>query len=510
MTMSFLDRSDAGRRLANRMLHLRGEDVVVLALPRGGVPVAAEVARALGAPLDVIVVRKLGVPVQPELGMGAIGEGDVRIINPEVVAITHVTDAEIAAVERRERAELDRRARRFRGDRPRTPLAGRTAVIIDDGIATGSTARAACQVARAQGAARVVLAVPVAPPSARTALAADADEVICLETPAHFLAIGEWYQDFSQTSDREVVSLLQRTAADRGPAGAARPAGGNGGASGPVPRARPAPDTGGPARAAGGPSSPAGSPSLAGGPLPAGGGTSSAPGVPPPAAGRRAPGPAAGPWGGEVVILAGPARLAGHLSTPGGGAGMVLFAHGSGSSRRSPRNRFVADVLATAGLGTLLFDLLTAEEGQDRANVFDIGLLASRLGAVTRWVHGQPALAGARVGYFGASTGAAAALWAAAEPGADVAAVVSRGGRPDLAMPRLAAVRAPTLLIVGALDDAVLGLNREAQRHLRGENQLVVVPGASHLFEEPGTLEQAAGLARDWFTRYLAPAHARA
>ena len=449
MTMSFLDRSDAGRRLANRTLHLRGEDVVVLALPRGGVPVAAEVARALGAPLDVIVVRKLGVPVQPELGMGAIGEGDVRIINPEVVAITHVTDAEIATVERRERAELDRRARRFRGDRPRTPLAGRTAVIIDDGIATGSTARAACQVARAQGAARVVLAVPVAPPSACAALAADADEVICLETPGHFLAIGEWYRDFSQTSDREVISLLQRA---RGPA-------------------------------------------------------SPADGPPPPAGG---PAPAPAPWGGEVVIAAGPVRLAGHLSTPGGGAGMVLFAHGSGSGRCSPRNRFVADVLATAGLGTLLFDLLTAEEEQDRANVFDIGLLAGRLGAVTRWMHEQPSLAGAPIGYFGASTGAAAALWAAAEPGGEVAAVVSRGGRPDLAMPRLAEVRAPTLLIVGALDDAVLGLNREAQRHLHGENQLAVVPGASHLFEEPGTLERAAGLARDWFTRYLAPAHARA
>ena len=469
MTMSFLDRSDAGRRLASRMLHLRGEDVVVLALPRGGVPVAAEVARALGAPLDVIVVRKLGVPVQPELGMGAIGEGGVRIINPEVVAITHVTDAEIATVERRERAELDRRARRFRGDRPRTPLAGRTAVIIDDGIATGSTARAACQVARAQGAARVVLAVPVAPPSTCAALAADADEMICLETPGHFLAIGEWYQDFSQTSDREVVSLLQRVAAERGPAGTAHPAAGGGGAGGPPPAAGPAPAARGPA-----------------------------------------PAPAAAPGGGEVVIAAGSARLAGHLSTPDGGAGMVVFAHGSGSGRRSPRNRFVADVLATAGLGTLLFDLLTAEEEQDRANVFDIGLLASRLGAVTRWTRGQPGLAGAHIGYFGASTGAAAALWAAAEPGGEVAAVVSRGGRPDLAMPRLEEVRAPTLLIVGALDDVVLELNREAARHLRCENQLAVVPGASHLFEEPGTLERAADLARDWFTRYLAPAHARA
>src|SRR5256885_6504506 len=142
MTVSFLDRSDAGRRLANRMLHLRGEDVVVLALPRGGVPVAAEVARALGAPLDVIVVRKLGVPVQPELGMGAIGEGDVRIINPEVVAITHVTDAEIAAVERRERAELDRRGPALPWGPPPTPLAGRAAGIIDDGLAPRAPAPA--------------------------------------------------------------------------------------------------------------------------------------------------------------------------------------------------------------------------------------------------------------------------------------------------------------------------------------------------------------------------------
>jgi putative phosphoribosyl transferase len=149
MTVSFLDRTDAGRRLAQRTLHLRGENVVVLGLP----VVACRSRRrwpGAAAPLDVIVVRKLGVPVQPELGMGAIGEGGVRIINPEVVAIAHVTDAEIAAVERRERAELERRARRFRGEGRPTPLTGRTAIIIDDGIATGSTARAACQVARAQ------------------------------------------------------------------------------------------------------------------------------------------------------------------------------------------------------------------------------------------------------------------------------------------------------------------------------------------------------------------------
>jgi putative phosphoribosyl transferase len=467
--MPFLDRSDAGRRLAGRMLHLRNEDVVVLGLPRGGIPVAAEVARALGAPLDVIVVRKLGVPVQPELGMGAIGEGDVRVINPEVVEIARVTEDEIAAVEVRERAELERRARRFRGERPRTPLAGRTAIVIDDGIATGSTARAACQVARAQGAQRVVLAVPVAPPSACTALAADADEVICLETPEHFLAIGEWYQDFSQTSDDEVVSLLSRAASEPRAGAGAREPGGVPGAPEPAGAAvhPPAPDSG--------------------------------PGRPAPAA-----------RDGEVAIPAGPTRLAGHLTVSGTSSGIVLFAHGSGSSRLSPRNRYVARVLADAGLGTLLFDLLTREEEEDRANVFDIGLLAGRLRDATRWLHDQPGLAGTRIGYFGASTGAGAALWAAAEPDSEVAAVVSRGGRPDLAIPRLALVRAPTLLIVGGLDDVVLGMNREAQQHLRCENQLAVVPGATHLFEEPGTLEQAAGLARDWFTRYLAPAHARA
>jgi putative phosphoribosyl transferase len=181
----------------------------------------------------------------------------------------------------------------------------------------------------------------------------------------------------------------------------------------------------------------------------------------------------------------------------------VVFAHGSGSSRHSARNRYVASVLNQARLGTLLFDLLTAEEEVDRANVFDIALLARRLTGATGWLRAQPGTARLPVGYFGASTGAAAALLAAAEPGADIAAVVSRGGRPDLASPRLGLVRAPTLLIVGGNDEAVLALNRRAQAELRCENDLAVVPGATHLFEEPGTLAAAAALARDWFTGHL-------
>ena len=208
MTPTFSNRADAGHRLASRLRDVPLDNAVVLALPRGGVPVAAEVARALGVPLDIIVVRKLGVPRQPELAMGAIGEGDVRVVNRQVLALARVSDDDLAAVEARERAELARRAARFRGARPRTPIAGRTALLIDDGIATGSTMRAACEVARALGAQRVVVATPVAPPDTVASLRAVADDVIALETPAQFFAIGEFYADFTQTTDDEVVRLL--------------------------------------------------------------------------------------------------------------------------------------------------------------------------------------------------------------------------------------------------------------------------------------------------------------
>ena len=180
---------------------------------------------------------------------------------------------------------------------------------------------------------------------------------------------------------------------------------------------------------------------------------------------------------------------------------MVLFAHGSGSGRHSPRNRMVADVLYDAGIGTFLLDLLTPGEERDRRYVFDIDLLASRLVAATEWVLQRPEAAAARIGYFGASTGAGAALVAAAS--GDVAAVVSRGGRPDLAESRLEEVTAPTLLLVGSEDVAVRELNRQALAHLAPPSRLVVVEGAGHLFEEPGTLAEVAILARDWFIRYL-------
>lgn len=206
--MSFTDRRDAGRRLATRLEKLAARDPVVLALPRGGVPVAAEVATTLEAPMDVLVVRKLGHPHQPELGLGAIGEGGVRILNEALLATTGVTAAEIAAVEERETAVLECRLESYRGHLPPLPVAGRTVILIDDGIATGSTARTAIEVLRRRGAAEVVLAVPVAAAAACEELREVADVVVCLEVPVQLRSIGQWYTDFSQVDDDEVTKLL--------------------------------------------------------------------------------------------------------------------------------------------------------------------------------------------------------------------------------------------------------------------------------------------------------------
>ncbi|WP_017237370.1 phosphoribosyltransferase family protein [Streptomyces sp. SS] len=425
--MFFSDRTDAGRQLATRLDHLKGRDVVVLGLPRGGVPVAAQVADALDAPLDICLVRKLGVPRQPELAMGALGEGGVRVLNERVIRETGVGDRALAAVEEHEHAVLEERADRYRGSRASVPLEGRTVVVVDDGLATGATALAACRVVRARGAARIVLAVPVAPRGWTARLGGEADETVSVHAPEVFYAIGQFYRDFEQTADAEVIACLDRSRAARGP----------------VVR-----DS-------------------------------------------------------DARIEVAGVTLSGRLAVPDGAEGIVLFAHGSGSSRHSPRNRAVAEVLNRAGLGTLLFDLLTEAEAGDRARVFDTPLLAGRLTLATEWLAGQPVSTGLPLGYFGASTGAAAALWAAADPECAVRAVVSRGGRPDLAGDRLAGVRAPTLLVVGGEDALVLDLNRRARSLLRCESRLTVVEGATHLFEETGALEEVAELATSWFTEHF-------
>jgi putative phosphoribosyl transferase len=211
--MPFRDRADAGRRLGAALRRRSLQRPVVLALPRGGVPVAGGVCAALGAPLDLVIARKIGVPIQPELAMGAVAEGGEPVRNEDVIALVGVAEAEFAAVCARERREIERRRRRYVGERAPVDVAGRTAIVVDDGIATGATMRAALRAVRARRPAKVVLAVPVAPTSLLEALRADADDVVCLEEHEPFAAIGMFYRDFTQVTDEEVIELLARHAA---------------------------------------------------------------------------------------------------------------------------------------------------------------------------------------------------------------------------------------------------------------------------------------------------------
>ena len=212
--MIFADRIDAGERLAQGLAHLGGSECVVLAIPRGGVIVGEVVARELGAPLDVVVPRKIGAPGNPELAIGAVAPG-IRVLDPRMVGALGVTDRYLEREISEQEAEIERRQQAYRGGRPPQPVQGRVAIVVDDGVATGSTAVAALRWARARGAERVVLAVPVAPPQSLERLRAEADEVVVLETPQPFLAVGEWYRDFDQTTDDQVMSALARSAGSR-------------------------------------------------------------------------------------------------------------------------------------------------------------------------------------------------------------------------------------------------------------------------------------------------------
>jgi putative phosphoribosyl transferase len=416
----YADRRDAGQRLGMALARLAGEHPLVLGLPRGGLPVAHEVALALGADLDLLVVRKLGAPGNPEFAIGAVGEDGSVVTSDADIKALGLSQAQLAAIVSRERAEVDRRVRRYRDGHPMTSVRDRVVILVDDGLATGSTAAAGVLVLRHLGARRIIVAVPTGSAEAVTRIRRLADEVVCLSTPEGFGSVGEHYLDFSQTSDGDVVTVLRQahTAYD---------------------------------------------------------------------ASVRIP-------------IEPPIVLPGHCTIPRGAVGVVVFAHGSGSSRHSPRNQAVARYLNEHGLGTLLLDLLTEGESADRRKVFDIELLAQRLLRARAWLGAQPRSQHLAVGYFGASTGAAAALVAAAREPASVRAVVSRGGRPDLAGPALGQVTAPTLLIVGSHDPEVLELNRLAQTRLHCPNELAIVPGATHLFEEPGTLLDAADQARGWFS----------
>ena len=423
----YRNRSDAGQALARALEPHRNQHPLILGLPRGGVPVAWEVARVLDADLDVLVVRKLGVPWQPEFAFGAIGEGGVTLIDQDLCSSIGIDDRDIQSVVQHERTELARRVEMFRGSQPLMNVWDREVIVVDDGMATGSTVLAAISVLRQLGARRVIVAVPVASLSAINRIAPHVDELVCLHSPDPFYAVGVHYENFAQESDEHVRTLLAGFGA-----------------------------------------------------LPVSI-------------------PATGLLGQEI-------HLPGSLTLPIDLKGIVIFAHGSGSSRLSARNIHVAHILNRAGIGTLLFDLLTDSEAVDRRNVFDIQLLASRLESAMDYMKSHEEWNRWPIGLFGASTGAAAALVAASRRREQVSAVVSRGGRPDLAGNSLPFVDAPTLLIVGGNDQAVIGFNELAANHLHCPHELTIVPGATHLFEEPGTLDQAAFKARDWFLSHL-PLH---
>lgn len=430
--MRFKDRHQAGRILAAQLDRFATGDVVVLGLPRGGVPVAFEVAKEINAPLDVILIRKLGVPWQPELAMGAIGEGNVRVLNESVIESCGITPQQIDEIEAVERKELHRRADLYRTVHKPVSLRGKTVLIVDDGIATGSTALAACRVARARGASWIALAVPVAPSDWEDFMENAADEFIALHAPDYFGAVGNFYDDFGQVSDADVLNILSAK-----PENAVRLIDKD-----------------------------------------------------------------------VSIVLDDGVTVHGRLTVPLQAKGCVVFVHGSGSSRNSPRNIHVATILNAAGMGTLLFDLLSEQESDQRENVFDIELLSRRLVNVTDWLRRRHETQNLEFAYFGASTGAAAALSAAAGD-AKIVAVVSRGGRPDLALDDLQWVRCPVLLVVGSRDTEVRMLNEEAAAQLTSPHRVAIVHRASHLFEEPGTLDEAAHIARDFLLEQFADAHDR-
>jgi putative phosphoribosyl transferase len=450
----FRDRDHAGRVLGLSVDALANRrDVIVLALPRGGVPVARQVAHVIGAPLDVIVARKLGVPGIGEVALGAIAEGRDRVVEDAVGWYVGVPRRVVARIANRERAELVRQRRVFRSGCPLPDLRRRTVVLVDDGIATGATLRAAALAVRRCRPVRLIAAVPVASAASCADMRGVVDDLIVTATPEPFGTVSACYEDFSPVQDMDVLRLLGREPRVAGTDNACAP-------DGDVER--------------------------------------------------------------EVSIPIADAGdgIAGDLGLPnddplavrgGRGAvprGLVILVHGGGSTRHSYRNRYLAARLRMEGWTTLRLDLLLGYEQTldvDGVLRFDVGFLARRVVAASEWAASQNGWPVGPVILFGASTGAAAALVAAAERPELIAGVVTRGGRVDRAAAALPRVRAPVLMIAGSMDAETVRSNREALSVLGGDARLTVVRGAGHTFEEPGALGEVAERAVAWLERASTP-----
>jgi putative phosphoribosyl transferase len=417
------DREAAGQMLARKLKDADWKKASILALPRGGVPIAWEIAKELKLPLDVLLVKKVGAPDQPEFAIGAVSEDEHPIWNQESISFLGIEKRKLHDLAENARKKILEQTGKWRKGRAPLEVKGKTIILVDDGLATGMTMHAAVEFLKRREVKKIVIAAPVASRSAVDSFKNKVDQIVVLQIPEPFFSVGQWYEDFTQVTDEVVTSIL------------------------------------------------------------------------------------AGEIQAEesfkaVKIPVQKFNLSGDLSVPRDPKGVVIFAHGSGSSHKSPRNQFVAKALNQLGFATLLFDLLTDKEAEDRSNVFNIPLLSERLQIATQWIRKNATLESLSIGYFGASTGAAAALVAASKE-RSISSVVSRGGRPDLAEEALGQVQCPTLLIVGGSDFAVIELNQQTKKYLR-HAELVIVPGATHLFDEPGTLDEVVEYAGDWFLNTLA------
>ncbi|MFZ4515761.1 MAG: alpha/beta family hydrolase [Acidimicrobiia bacterium] len=458
--MQFNDRYDAGIRLARACEHLAGEHPIVLGLVRGGLPVAFEVANHLHAPLDALGVRKIGLPRQPELALGAVGEDDALVVDPELQAWAGITDASVERFVDEARAALTARMAAIRAEIPMLPVTGRTVIVVDDGIATGATMQAALECLRSRDVTRLILAVPVAAAPSLARLSELVDEVVCLHAPDAFGAVSVFYDQFPVTTDLEVIRLLRHQRAVQ-------------------PGVRPAAVL-----------------------------VDATASSPRPSSGSRIVGVAPGVEVEIEIPIEGPLRMPAVLHVPDHPRALVVFAHGAGSNRHSPRNTAVASVFATHRYASLRLDLLTPEETAEHVKGFAFPLLAARLRAALRWARAEPALAGLPEVLYGASTGAAVAcIAAAAEP--TIAGIISRGGRADLVRDVLPEVRVPCLFLVGERDDVVADLTRSVVHTLGPRAQLRIIPGAGHLFEEPGALTAVAEAACEWLDQRFAASRIR-
>jgi predicted phosphoribosyltransferase/dienelactone hydrolase len=413
----FKNRDEAATKLAEILAPWSGEPPLVIGFPKAGIPMARTVAHAIGGDLDILLVRKIPHPLQPELTLAAVTEDGNVFLNPDVAVPTELVryiESEALAIVR---GFQDKRLK-YTGGHYVIDVDDRDVVLVDDGVATGTTVLAAAKQLREKGARSITIAAPVVSADAARRLAQEGIVVRAVVQPEQFGAVEYYYDDFDLDSEAE-------------------------------------------------------------------------------------PSPTFHVESRTIKVEHGANILSAITAVPRRPIGVVVFAHGSGSGRFSPRNQFVADVLNRRNIATVLADLLTEDETLDRGNVFDIELLARRVLELTEWAANDEKLGGLPIGYFGASTGAGAALKAAARSARPVHAVVSRGGRPDLAKGDLRVVASPTLLIVGGEDGVVIDLNKEALAEIPGQKRMAIVNGAGHLFSEPGALEEVSELAADWFESHF-------